>query len=1105
MGYTAPYSPSLGASTPHYLFGGIDPTFFLAFQMAALLLLFDATQQHSRNRIKEVLDSKPVSNLEYLAGRVLGVAFLVWLIVVANVLAMEGFGLLSKAIGFNYAEPIQIHSIINLLLIDSPATLVVWCSVVVFLSSLLRARILTVLVALLAMFAWFFLTLTVPYSMLSFVSASSNDSLFVSDLVPQFASWQSMLVRLGSVLGALALVVVAATVDRRGDKARLFAHTAMALFGMGLCAGAYALSATDVNRQFGQPKEWNEAHKSYEWNGSIDLQKISGNLHVAPGERLDIDLELSFAVNATSNERLVFTFNPAMSINSIEIDGVSATYTFEDGLLEIASTIGSNQNSTHSLRVVASGRPDPRFGYFDSAVDYFTDPKVPVRSVRMLGKDGCIFESNFVALMPGVYWYPTPGPVRGDFHSNSRGKDYFDMDLSVQIQSDRLKLVGTGTNTELDDQVQPYRMTSDVPVPEIALFAADYESASLETNGMTFSMHLHKRHARNLTLTEGIHETLVSKAQDWLQPFSDHGFNFPHQKIAFVEVPSRLRTVGGGWRMDNVSALPGVVLMKAHGFPRTLFNLALSFAEREEDENDHPEIRVNLLAQFFAMGLGTENSWSTAPEHLWSHVTSAKGKHSEVLDQIVLALIASQTRTRSEFFSIYSAFHIANTTAVTPYTLNYGSDPGGWAPDSFEVRESEISYGSRESVWAHMEQNGFSTIPSSNGNQSDIELLVKKSNMIADGMVYVNGFEKVFEWLTDVRERFTGQCYTYEELIEMAIEHGVVVEPFLTDWLHESQLPGYLTKPVEMERIADDEQGNPRYQTSLTVRNVQPVQGFIGLSFPAEQYDDFYYGSYHHTEGFRIDGNTAKQINILTPYPVNHVIFQPYLSLNRQQVSLWTLSDSIQENPNAIPSEPEELSDWEPKRIGIVIDDLDSGFTVFQPTPNTRASTNVGPRGWFRAHRLNFELDKGLPISDGTYMPGISGRYWMRRSEQSAFGDIRRTLAVVWVRDPSMFHIARFTTEISESALWKLEYHLPLEPRYVSFEDSNYRFTLVNEDKTWDLELDVGPYTRGWTLLGEFELESGTSNLDVVGPTQRGFVVADAIRWTKLEKSEYSD
>ena len=204
----------------------------------------------------------------------------------------------------------------------------------------------------------------------------------------------------------------------------------------------------------------------------------------------------------------------------------------------------------------------------------------------------------------------------------------------------------------------------------------------------------------------------------------------------------------------------------------------------------------------------------------------------------------------------------------------------------------------------------------------------------------------------------------------------------------------------------------------------------------------------------------------------------------------------MQENLNATPSSHVELSDWEPQPEGIVIDDLDSGFTVLQPTPNLNASTSVGPVNWLQAHRLQIELDKGVPISDGTFMPGISGRYWLRTPMQSAFGNFRRTLAVLRVRDPQMFPTARFSAEISEPATWKLEYHLPLEPRYMRFDGSKYQFSVSNGNSTWDRELDVGPYSRGWNLLGEFELKAGITNVDLVGVLKRGFVVADAIRWT---------
>ena len=1093
LGYTAPYSPSLGASTPLYLLGGIDPTFFLAFQLAAVLLLFDASQRQERNRIDEVLDSKPVTNFEYLAGRVLGISLLLWLVVVLNVLAMECVGLVSNAIGFRYAEPIQLHSILNLLLLDAPVTLLFWSSFVIFLSAALRIRVLTVILAVAAMFGWFFLVLNVPYSLLSVVSASSNDSLFVSDLVPEFPHWQTLVVRLSTLVGALALIAAGALAIRRRDGASPKMVAAAASVALALCAGTYTLSFWDNIRQFDAPQQWREAHGSLAWSGYIDVQSIQGTVQIDPGRRLEIDLEVAMSVDAAAAQHLVFTLNPGMTVSDVEIGGQSMRYTFEDGLLQIKTPASLELDSQHILRVVAHGIPNPRFAYFDSAVDFLTDPHVPTRSARLFGKDGAVFESNFVALMPGVFWYPVPGPVRGDFHASQDQSDFFLVDLTVHVASNRLQLVATGSNRRSDDV---YRVLSSGPVPEVALFAADYKKASIEVGDMVFSMYLHKRHTKNLNLLDGLDEELKSQAQIWLEPFTDYGLAFPHDEIALVEVPNRLRTVGGGWRMDTLSALPGVVLMKAQGFPRTQFNLALEFAGRDRSPEEVAAWHVELLSQYFAMGLGSDNLWSTIAEQVWSHTTAARGQHAFALDQIVLSLLASQTETPSGFFSGYSTLHVAYTTAVSPYTLMYGSDPEGWTPSQFEIREEEISYGVRPSVRRHMEETGLSSLPSSHGVQRDLELVLLKTATIANGLLAANDWERIAIWLSDFRYRFTGQTYTYDDLIDSAKEHSISIHPFLTDWLDKTQLPGFVTTPVTVVRISDDEEGNSRYQSSITVRNVGTVSGFIQVQHGFPQSGDPRFFEDPTTSGVYIDADSAKTVTVTTPSEMESLRILPYLSLNHMPFSVMSDVVSVLEQPNAKPVPFEQQSDWVPQEGGIVVDDLDPGFTVLQPVPNVRPTANIGPFDWFSEHRLTIELENGIPTMGQDQYHSTVSDLWNRRPESRAYGKFRRTTTSLWARDPKSIPTARFEADIPETALWRLEYHMPA--RWYRPQDApDYQLVVDNDKETWDVELAGENQKIGWNALGEFNLHAGKAKVDVVGSSRRSTIFADAIRWTK--------
>lgn len=213
----APYVPSFVAATPLYLLENVDPVFYLAFQVSALLLAFDIDRRNERNHIAEVLFSKPVSNIQWMIGRVLGGAGLLWIVVATNVIAMQLFGLLSQISGLDIASALQFQSVFVLLVVDAPAILIVWFSLVVFLQSAFRSQIVVLTGVLLTAFMSYLLLQYVPYSFVDLFSPSSNATLFISDVIPEFPSFPSILMRAGSIAFAAMLVVFAAWFYRRQD------------------------------------------------------------------------------------------------------------------------------------------------------------------------------------------------------------------------------------------------------------------------------------------------------------------------------------------------------------------------------------------------------------------------------------------------------------------------------------------------------------------------------------------------------------------------------------------------------------------------------------------------------------------------------------------------------------------------------------------------------------------------------------------------------------------------------------------------------------------------------------------------------------------------
>ena len=655
LGYAALTSPSFGTGVPKYLFGNIDPTFFLFFQFAVLFLAFDAGHLHNRNRIIEVLDSKSITNFEYLAGRVFGIAGLLWLVAAANIFVMQLLGLISITTNIGLADTIEWYSLINLLVIDGPATLLIWCSMVVFLSCVLRFRLLVVAVASASIFGWFFLVLNTPYSLLEIVSPSSNDSLFVSDLFPQLASLPVFAIRVATILAAIALIAMGALIwSRQNSVSQLkWFHP----LGTCLCAGIllYAWGSSSVLSDHTASEKWRTVHENHEWDDRIDVEAIRGSVKIDPKQHLSANLTISFNVNIQTSNPLTFTLNRSMQIEELFLNGNEPDYTFDDGLLTIPTAVPLETDATHTLDIVAYGIPDERFAYFDSPLDYLRTSGVSNHTFSLLGEKGSIYSPQYVALMPGVYWYPIPGPGRGDYRSSQNGIEYFYLELSVELAPKSWQLVGTDV-VQVSDQTNSYQVNPASPVHEIALFASEFESASIDVVGIEFKMYLHMQHADNLQLWDEFDDHFQTVVRSHLQGFSDHGLSLPFQTLSFVEIPRQLRTIGGGWRMNSLQTLPGMVLLKEHGFPSARMDLALErLSKREQDPDSMTYAPLELLFEYFWYGMGTDNPWKSLPERFWSHRISARGEYANALDQIMLSLIAKLQRRNHEFF--HRLFH----------------------------------------------------------------------------------------------------------------------------------------------------------------------------------------------------------------------------------------------------------------------------------------------------------------------------------------------------------------------------------------------------------------------------------------------------------------
>ena len=1128
LAYHLPYDPTAGINAPKYLLGNVDPTIFLFFNWALLLVQFDLIQRHHRSRIAEVIDAVPVTNIEVLLGRVVTVAGSLWALVVVNILVMQFLGYFSS-FGWNFAETLQWHSVLNLLIIDGPVNLVFWSSFLFLLSVLIRNRLIVLLVGAATMFAWYWLVIRSPYSLLALTSPSTNDTLLISEITPSLLSLSTLSVRISFVLFAAFFLACAAFLQNRLDGTnpkRL--NLGLLPISLAVGVGAFSFGAWGLTFPFTQFEHWRDAHAQQERVDDIDVLFLGGTINIDPHKSLDAKFVMRLVRNSgRRTQPLNFTLNPGLEIQRIAVDGAPMEHEFENGLLNIPNVIVEIGNPIE-LVIEVRGRPKSNFAYLDSVVNYLTSPEIPAHLAKLLGKDGTIYSTSYVALMPGAYWYPTPGAVNTTYPDSQPSRDFFEVDLTVSLNRKDWSLVATAPLAEFPEMPNTYLIQSSSAIPELGIFASRFKHASIEVGGIDFSMFLHAKHADNLHPITDWNDTLRERAVSWIEECRHVGLGLPHTSMTFVEIPRSLRTVGGGWRMDSVDTLPnGVVLLKEHGYPRANLKLALTrYVKRvhswgSDFEETAKLAPLRLLILYFDKGIGTDAPRTSLHKHFWMHHTAPIGEYAPALDQVVnwlLVSLPSELSRPKRQFSIYSTTRVSDFTMLNFDASRRGLNDVRSNPNivhrryESDVNSAERTFIDRSSIWSQIERLGFTRTPTTEGAQKTLEVLLLKSREIAAILLDVNGHEKTFRWINDVRKQYHGRHFTYFDFINSAKENEIVYEPFLTDWITKNTIPAFLVHEPSIRQISNDERGDARYQTSFVLENTQPVGGYVELTIPTMESAQWSLPTdFEMVDFIHIEGNSALSVKFITAYSIGGFKIKPGLSFNRDEL-YYDVTDQGDSSDSGHPQSPfTEVVDTSPSSRSIVVDDLDEGFLVNQISPRLARSRRFGPLAWINSQTAEIELDQNLPIQPRNNLSRPLPNFWQRRTQslmEMPFGKYRQSFAFVWAEKE--VPIVEFKTSLTAVGKWQLDYHYPwfAPTEWMRESEIPEKDTLLlvisQNEKTFETPLDIQSMSYGWNKVDSFELNTDSVSTKIVyrpkslSPPVR--IYADAIRWIKVER-----
>ena len=209
-GLFSSFSATVGAMSPKFLLAQMASTQTMVLAIGVVFLAFDLRARDRRDRVIEVLDSRPYSNVELVLGRFLGALIMIWGVAFIGMMIIQGIGHLGVALGWYVGEPAIWSSVWAYLLTEALPALAVTIAFVQVASLLSGNRLVAALLGLGLAIGPMLLSFRVPTYVLPMLAINGGFGTNPSEVAPQI--WTAFNLMNRATVAALAVGLLAVAV-----------------------------------------------------------------------------------------------------------------------------------------------------------------------------------------------------------------------------------------------------------------------------------------------------------------------------------------------------------------------------------------------------------------------------------------------------------------------------------------------------------------------------------------------------------------------------------------------------------------------------------------------------------------------------------------------------------------------------------------------------------------------------------------------------------------------------------------------------------------------------------------------------------------------------
>ncbi|MCY3540957.1 MAG: hypothetical protein OXH31_03500 [Gammaproteobacteria bacterium] len=1118
---SASVGPMQGIISPRYIMSLLSGSFIALFCIGVLVLVFDLLRRDETDRIHEVISSKPVRNLDFLTGRLLGVMMTMSIPMICFLIAIVAYGIVAQILSLPFGQPVVLWSVVSFVLLDIIPNFAFFGSMAILISALCKSRLVAIFVTASGLGILFWLNSRLPLDVAVPLQTVTGNVIFASELTPEFFKPTIVLNRITLVLLSIGFLCWKSILDNRLNPTR-FTELALGstsfvlgVLVFGTLIGAHIFDLREVGR-------WVEVHDTHFLPGAFpDVQDIRGNVEIRPGQWISIDLTLDVNVDTSKDIGFVlFSLNPGYKISQLTVGGEEVNdREFQNGLLKIPRRYFSSD--TNEITISAKGRPDDRFAYLDS-IDTIAEVTGPeIRQLRLLGTRNAIFHNEFVVLTPGIKWYPTSGTSTNEDTWERREKDFFTLNIDVSVPKQWLVAGPVKRETVEDSTHKRYKFQLSDPISEFALVGSKFESASMEVDGIEFEVFYSNAHKSTFEAFAPVIDNIRQHLSWNIEEIRAQGLNYAKGSYSMVEVPSTLRVFGGGVGMDTVMCPPGMLMIRESTLPT--YPNAFKLRRFPAEQSDMTE--EDWIARQFAEVLGYVQSsmFESSTNYvlyrnLFVQHTNATQKGARALNILLGLLTETLFPARHADFDFQLALNrnILDLVSLDPiHFLASRMQIVAFSQDLDRMRKTQAVRDAPE-VWDAAASSSLYHAESQASSTLQLRALRLRARYFIELLRDSHGNDALAQIAVAITNNFRGRNFLFEEFVDVLADHGVILDELAGDLLGKAELPGFVARNPDIHALLGSER--TIYESSFILQNEQSVSGPLQLSITYQSDDSFHAPSNAISlPPILVGAYQSARVVIESPNPVQSIWIKPYFSLNRKKFRIdFPLGDEMKSQEVNTDETPfiktiENIEVNLQPNSSIIIDDLDPEFSVIEHRNNSVLSNAF--THFFR--RLlgteSVQLDSGLPVYQFNFRS--APLTWSRKEDPSAFGKYRHTF--VLSKDSERTASAKFSAKLPRIGRWKLEYYLPdqslvdeihLSGMYslsllISHFVSSINLEIHDGETIVSPTLDASNLSKGWHFVGEFNLSNTKVDVLVSNKVDQTHhsIFADAIRWTPIE------